>query len=62
MLDEGNTNLKNMESFQGEAPEVFKEKSPLAGILSTVYTVRIVELVASYKLSYLDTFNQKYSI
>ena len=28
-----------MESFQGQAPEVYKEESPLAGILSTVYTV-----------------------
>ena len=34
-----------MQSFQGGVPEIYKEESPLAGILSTVY---IVSIVATY--------------
>ena len=32
-----------MQSFQGGVPEVYKEECPLAGILSAVYVVRIVD-------------------
>ena len=34
-----------MQSFQGEVPEIYKEESPLAGILSTVYIVRILVVI-----------------
>ena len=37
-----------MQSFQGGVPEVYKEESPLAGILSTVYIVRII---ATYRIA-----------
>ena len=42
-LNESNDSLRKMQSFQGGVPEVYKEECPLAGILSAVYVVRIVD-------------------
>ena len=43
-----------MQSFQGDVPEIYKEDSPLAGILSTVYIVRIVDnYIARYLVNNL---------
>ena len=39
LLNEGNTSLKKVQSFQGGIPETYREENPLAGILSTVYVV-----------------------
>ena len=41
MLVTGETSLQRLQSFQGGSHEIYREKDPLAGILTTAYGVRI---------------------
>lgn len=41
VVDSGERSLHRSQSFHGRSNETFKERNPLAGILTTAYGVRI---------------------
>ena len=52
LLVTANNKLQQSRSFQGGFREIYKEESPLAGILATVHGVRII-LICMYICSYI---------
>lgn len=60
LFDDNTTKLNEVQSFQGQAEEcskIYKEDSPLAGILSTVYVVKHNACHMLFTSDFLRHFN-----